>query len=180
MSEDGQDRSGMDEDGQWPEWLSATEAEVYSLQVHGHKIKEKTWRRQTHKDPPPVKWQEENIPHGTRYVFYRSDVDRYVADRKKEAENAIARSRRTSLRGGNRGPGWTGWCGRLWGFDGLAFGVDGGEVGAISVIWPLGASTRWLFAGLAVAFEGNGRAPWGPWRGIEQSGAVAGGKDGVF
>jgi hypothetical protein len=86
----------------------------------------------------------------------------------------------TSLRGGNRGPGWTGWCRRLWGFDGLAFGVDGGEVGAISVIWPLGASTRWLFAGLAVAFEGNWRAPWGPWRGIEQSGAVAGGKDGVF
>ena len=36
--------------------------------------------------------------------------------------------RRTSLRGGNRGPGWTGWCRWLWGFDGLAFGVDGGEV----------------------------------------------------
>jgi len=87
---------------------------------------------------------------------------------------------RTSLRGGNRGPGWTGWCRRLWGFDDLAFGVDGGEVGAISVIWTLGASTRWLFAGLAVAFEGNWRAPWGPWRGIEQSGAVAGGKDGVL
>jgi len=88
--------------------------------------------------------------------------------------------RRTSLSGGNRGPGWTGWCRRLWGFDGLAFGVDGGEVGAISVIWTLGASTRSLFAGLAVAFEGNRRASWGPWRGIEQSSAVAGGKDGVL
>ncbi len=88
--------------------------------------------------------------------------------------------RRTSLRGGNRGPGWTGWCRQLWGFDGLAFGVEGGEFGAISVIWTLGASTRWLFGGLAVAFEGNWRAPWGPWRGIEQSGAVAGGKDGVL
>ncbi len=88
--------------------------------------------------------------------------------------------RRTSLRGGNRGPGWTGWCRRLWGFDGLAFGIDGGEVGAISVIWTLGASTQWLFAGLAVAFEGDWRAPWGPWRCIEQSGAVADGKDGVL
>ncbi len=46
--------------------------------------------------------------------------------------------RRTSLMGGNRGPGWTGWCRQLWGFDGLAFGVDGGEFGAISVIWTLG------------------------------------------
>ncbi len=68
----------------------------------------------------------------------------------------------------------------LWGFDCLAFGVDGGEVGAISVIWTFGASTRSLFAGLAVAFKGNRRAPWGPWRGIEQSSAVAGGKDGVL
>jgi len=87
--------------------------------------------------------------------------------------------RRTSLKGGNRGPGWTGWCRQLWGFDGLAFGVDGGEVGAISVIWTLGASTRCLF-GLAMAFEGHWRAPWGPWRCIEQSGAVADGKDGVL
>ena len=51
---------------------------------------------------------------------------------------------------------------------------------AISVIGTLGASTRWLFAGLAVAFEGNWSALWGPWRGIEQSGAVAGGKSGLF
>ncbi len=29
------------------------------------------------------------------------------------------------------------------------------------MIWTLGASTRWLFAGLAVAFEGKGRAPRG-------------------
>ena len=94
------------------------------------------------------------------------------------AANSVGR-RRTSLRGGNRGPGWTGWCRRLWGFDGLAFGVDGGEVGAISVIWALGASTRCLF-GLATAFEGHWRAPWVRWRGLEQSGAVADGKDGVL
>ncbi len=94
------------------------------------------------------------------------------------AANSAGR-RWTSLRGGNRGPGWTGWCRRLWGFDGLAFGVDGGEVGAISVIWTLGASTRCLF-GLAMAFEGDWRAPWGLWRCIEQSGAVADGKDGVL
>ncbi len=73
-----------------------------------------------------------------------------------------------------------GWCRRLWGFAGLAFGVDGGEFGATSVIRTLGASTQWLFAGLAVAFEGKGRAPWGPWRGIEPSGAAARGKDGVL
>ena len=61
MDNDGQDRSQTVEDGQWPEWLSAQEAEVFSLQVYGHKIKEKTWRRQTHKDPAPVQWQEEKL-----------------------------------------------------------------------------------------------------------------------
>jgi hypothetical protein len=100
---DGQDRPGVDsvvrdhpetgKGGQWPEWLSAKEAEVYSLQVHQYKIKEKTWRRQTHKEPSPVKWQDENTPTGTRYVFYRPDVDSYVVDRRKEADDAIARSR---------------------------------------------------------------------------------------
>lgn len=99
----GQDRSGVDRDvhnhpetgkgGQWPDWLSAKEAEVYSLQVHQYKIKEKTWRRQTHKEPSPVKWRDENTPTGTRYVFYRPDVDSYVVDRRKETDDAMARSR---------------------------------------------------------------------------------------
>ncbi len=99
----GQDRSGVDGDvhnppetgkgGQWPEWLSAREAEVYSLQVHQYKIKEKTWRRQTHKEPSAVKWRDENTPTGTRYVFYRPDVDSYVVDRRKETDDAMARSR---------------------------------------------------------------------------------------
>jgi hypothetical protein len=93
MVTDGHDHPEMVKGGQWPEWLSAKEAEVYSLQVHQYKIKEKTWRRQTHKEPSPVKWRDENTPTGTRYVFYRPDVDTYVVDRKKEAEDAMARSK---------------------------------------------------------------------------------------
>ncbi len=37
--------------------------------------------------------EDENTPTGTRYVFYRPDVDSYVVDRRKEAEIAIARSK---------------------------------------------------------------------------------------
>lgn len=92
MVKDGHDRSETVKDGQWSDWLTANEAEVYSLQVHQHKIKEKTWRRLTRKEPPPVEYREENIPHGTRYIFKRADIDIYVPDRKREAQNAMRRS----------------------------------------------------------------------------------------
>lgn len=93
METDGQDHPGMVKDGHgWSDWLTAKEAEVYSLQVHQFKIKEKTWRRLANRQPPPVQVEDENIPSGTRYIFLRSDMDTWIADRKKEAKNSIARS----------------------------------------------------------------------------------------
>ena len=91
MVTDGQDHPGVVKGGQWADWLSAKEAEVYSLQVHQFRIKEKTWRRLVNRHPSPVQVEDENIPSGTRYIFLRSDMDTWIADRKKEASNSMAR-----------------------------------------------------------------------------------------